>query len=168
MEDRCLFPERSGLKTRGSGNSQAHRGGTGGQTKGSSGFGAAGRCRLLGSFGYLDTGNHKENLVVWILLRAFTWFSLHKLMIVLTVFKQICCFSFDLPLLFPSRSSPCCKLAGQVMVFFMLIVLVLPLNSSQMFAEGCFTLNHSSPPFSFYFPPLLLQLLFTKLKQYIS
>lgn len=74
-------------------------------------------------------------------------------MIVLTVFKQICCFSFDLPLLFPSRSSPCCKLAGQVMVFFMLIVLVLPLNSSQMVAEGCFTLNRSSLPFSFYFPP---------------
>ena len=86
------------------------------------------------------------------MLCAFSWFSLHKLMIVLTVFKQICCFSFDLPLLFLSCSSPFCKLAGGVMVFFVLIVLALPLNRPQRFAGQCFTLNHSSPSFSFYFP----------------
>lgn len=40
------------------------------------------------------------------------------------------------------------------MVFFMFIVLALPLNTPQMFAEGLFTLNHSSPSFSFYSPPL--------------
>lgn len=38
------------------------------------------------------------------------------------------------------------------MVFFMFIVLALPLNTPQMFAEGLFTLNHSSPSFSFYSP----------------
>lgn len=121
-------------------------------TVGSSGLGAAGQYRLSASFGYLDIGNHKENLRVWILPCAFTWFSQRKLMTVLTVFKQICCFSFDLPLLFLSCSSPFWKLAGRVTVFFMLIVLALPLNSPQMFAEGCLTLNHSSPSFSFYSP----------------
>ena len=70
-------------------------------------------------------------------------------MIVLTVLKQICCFSFDLPLLFLSCSSPFCKLAKGVMVIFMLIVLALPLNGPQMLAEGCFTLNHFSLSFSF-------------------
>lgn len=71
-------------------------------------------------------------------------------MTVLTVFKQICCFSFDLPLLFLSCSSPFCKLAGGMTLFFMLIVQALPLNSPQVFVEGCFTLNHSSSSFSFY------------------
>ena len=33
-------------------------------TAGSSGLGAAGQHRLSGSFGYLDIGNHKENLVL--------------------------------------------------------------------------------------------------------
>lgn len=36
------------------------------------------------------------------------------------------------------------------MVFFMFIVLALPLNNPQMFAKGLFNLNHSSPSFSFY------------------
>lgn len=106
----------------------------------------------FGIFNYLDIGNHKENLVIWILLCAFAWFSLLKLMIVLIVFKQICCFSFDLPWLFLSFSSSFCNSAGGVMVFFMFIVLALPLNTPQMFAEGLFTLKHSSPSFSFYSP----------------
>lgn len=53
------------------------------------------------------------------------------------------------------------------MVFFMFIVLALPLNTPQMFAEGLFTLKHSSPSFSFYFFPVtssLLHLPFTELK----
>lgn len=102
--------------------------------------------RILWLLGYREP---RGDLVVWILLCAFTWFSLHKLMTVLTVCKQIC-FSFDLPLLFLSCSSPFCKLAGGAMVFFMLTVQALPLNSPQIFVEGCFTLNHSSPSFSFY------------------
>lgn len=35
-------------------------------------------------------------------------------------------------------------------MFFTLTILALPLNGPQMFAEGCFTLNRSSPSFSFY------------------
>jgi len=117
-----------------------------------SGLGAAGQYRLSGSFGYLDIGNNKDNMVVWILLCAFTWFSLHRV-IVLTVFKHICCFSFDLPLLFVSCSSPFCKLAGGVTVFFMLIVLAsLPLNSPQMFVRGALPWTVPALP-SLFIPP---------------
>lgn len=34
------------------------------ETGGASGLGAAGQYGLLGSFNYLDIGNHKENLVI--------------------------------------------------------------------------------------------------------
>lgn len=63
-------------------------------------------------------------------------------------FKEICCFSFGLPLLFLYCSSPLCKMAGGVTVSFMLTALCL--NSPQQFAEGRLTFSRFFPCFSFY------------------